>query len=109
MSGHSDELLSCVGDENVSNKLFADIATDPVYKKQEIIDKLIIGNQAEADKLHHVEDFEVQRLIAAIKKTSSGDEPILPYWLFKNCSFVLANAVAYIINLSISCGRPPTN
>ena len=105
----SDELLLCVGDENVINKFFADIATDPVYNKQGIIDKLIIGNQTEADKLHHVQDFEIQRLLAAIKKTSSGDEPILPYWLFKNCSFALANVVAYIINLSISCGRPSTN
>ena len=34
----NDELLSCVGDENVINKFFADIATDPVYNKQEIID-----------------------------------------------------------------------
>ena len=67
----SDELQSCVGNENVINKFFADIATYHVYNKQEIIDKLIIGNPAEADKLHHVEDFEVQRLLAAIKKISS--------------------------------------
>ena len=59
--------------------------------------------------LHHVKDTEVQRLLAAIKKTSSGDEPILPYWLFKNGSSALANVVAYIINLSVSCERPPTN
>ena len=66
----SDELFSCVGDENVINKFFVDIATDSVYKKQEIIDKLAIGNPAEAAKLHHVEDFKVQRLLVAIKKTS---------------------------------------
>ena len=60
-----------------SISFFAYIATNPVYNKQEIIDKLIIGNQAEADKLHRVEDFEVQRLMAAIKKTSSGDEAIV--------------------------------
>ena len=58
---------------------FANIAMDPVYYKQEIIDKLVIGNPAEAAKLHHVDDFEVQRLLVVIKKTSSGDEPILPY------------------------------
>ena len=51
----SDELLSCVGDENVVNKLFVDIATNPVYNKQKFIDKLVIGNPAEAAKLHHVE------------------------------------------------------
>ena len=105
----SDELFSCVGDENVISKFFADIATDPVYNKREILHKPVIDKTAEASKLHHMEDFEVQRLLVAIKKTSSGDEPILPYWLFKNCCFALANVVAYIINLSISCGRSSNN
>ena len=80
-----------------------------VYNKHEIIDKLVICNSAEVAKLHHVEDFEVQRLLVAIKNTLSGDAPILPYWLFKNCSFALSNVVASISNMSISFVRPPNN
>ena len=99
-----DELFSRIGDVNDINKFIADITTGPVYNKQEVMDKLVVGNPAEASKLHHMEDFEVQRLLVAIKKTSSGDK--------QNSSILVIYELAivtYIINLSISCGRPPNN
>ena len=32
---------------------------------------------------------------------------MLPYWLFKHCSFALALIVSYICNLSLSIVWPP--
>ena len=45
--------------ENV--KSFFNIATDPIYSKQEIIDK-----PAEAAKLFHVENVEIQHMLISI-------------------------------------------
>ena len=94
---------------NCHQFVFCWYTTDTVYNKQEIISILVIGNPADAAKLHYVKDCEIQRLLVAVKKISSGDEPIFPYWLFKNCSFALSNVVAYIINLFISCSQSPNN
>ena len=45
-SQHQWRVILCIGDENIINKFFVDIATDPVYNKLEIIEKLVIGNPA---------------------------------------------------------------
>ena len=49
----------------------------------------------------------MQRTLDGLCKTSNGADSMLPYWLFKHCSYALAPIVSLIFKLSFSTGRPP--
>ena len=44
--------------------------------------------------------------MSAVKKTASGPDNT-PYWLFKHLAMELTLVVTHIINLTLTCGRPP--
>ena len=71
------------------------------------LNKYLLNDLAlESAKVKCIEDFEVQHALAGVCKTSIGDDSVLPYWLFKHCSYALAPIVSHIFNLSFSTGRP---
>ena len=95
------QILSNIGDVIFINKYFTDIATNLMYDRLEVTDLTL--NSA---KVKCIEDFEVQRTLAEVCKTSSGDDNILPYWLFKHCSYALAHIISDIFNLLFSIDQP---
>ena len=94
----SAQLYDMIGDTDDFNTFFADIAMDSTYSKSDIDNDIVLdSNNVGKTPIY---DFQVQRMLAAVKKTSSGAE-ILPYWLFTNCSFKRAQIISHILNLSI--------
>ena len=86
------------------NELFADIATDSTYLKSDIKNDIVLDSDNVG--IMPIYDFQVQQMLKAVKKTSS-DAEVLHYWLFRNCSFQLAQIIAHIFNQSILSGGPP--
>ena len=80
--------LSDISD-NFINKYFTDIVVDAEYERLEVTKYLFNDLTLDSSKVKCIEDFEVQRTLAGVCKTSSGDDSMLPYWLFKHCSYAL--------------------
>ena len=89
-----------IGDTDDFNKFFADIAMGSMYSMSNFV------LDSDNVRITPIYDFQVQRMLAVVKKTSSSAK-ILPYWLFRNCSFKLAQIITPIFNLSILSGGPP--
>jgi len=53
-------------------------------------------------------EFQVESCLRRIKKTSPGIDNI-PAWVFRACSFELANIVTHIFNCSFSTGVIPSS
>ena len=100
------QILSNIGDVNFINKYFIDIATDVKYDRLEVTKYLFNDLVLDSAKVKCIEDFDVQRKLAGVYKNASGDDSMLPYWLFKHCSYALASIASDIFNLSFSIGRP---
>ena len=101
------QILSNIGDVNFINKYFTDIDTDAAYDRLEVTKYLFNDLAIEPAKVKCIEDFEMQRTLAEVCKTSSGDDSMLPYWLFKHYSYAFAPIVSHICSLSFCTGRPP--
>ena len=82
--------MSYIGDVNFINKYFTDIATDVEYDRLEVAKYLFNDSALDSAKVECIEDFGVQRTLAGVCKTSSGDDSMLSYGLFKHCSYALA-------------------
>ena len=50
----------------------------------------------------------VQNMLCKCKKTAPGLDDV-PYWFFRECWMLVAPAVTYLFNLSLSSGHPPMN
>ena len=72
----SVQLYDKIGDTDDFNKLFADIAKDSAYSKSDIENDIVLDSDNVG--ITSIYDFQVQQMLAAVKKTSSGAE-ILPY------------------------------
>lgn len=55
-----------------------------------------------------IEPYEVEIMLRTLKRTSTGIDKI-PVWLFRSCSFEIAEIVAHIFNISIRSGTVPSN
>ena len=53
-----------------------------------------------------IEPFEVERMLASLKRTSPGPSSP-PCWVLKQCSVELADPVCKLLNLSFSTGKLP--
>ena len=73
-----------IGDTDDFNKFVADIVTDAAHSKPDIENEIALDSDNVG--ITQMYDFQVQRMLAAVKKTPSGAE-ILLYSLFRNCSF----------------------
>jgi len=80
--GHNNlyELGHPFNDCDAINKLFADVASDPMYNRQ-----------------------NVMSFIHECNSEYTGSEPI-PYWVYKHCAIELVPVVTHIFNLTLSCG-----
>ena len=52
--------------------------------------------------------YKVQNMLRKCKKTAAGLDNV-PYWFFRECWMLVAPAVTYLFNLSLSSGRPPVH
>ena len=96
-------------DPDIINAYFAEIATDPMYNKADII---WASRSQKEDSIvqscpiyYHRDVIEV--MLAKVQKTSPGNDEI-PYWVYRDCTRGLANVVTKIINFSLSSGGVPS-
>ena len=102
-------------DIDALNSYFASVTTDHNYDIEVIRsfldnnhDMVHNGSRTQLSASHQpsVMEFEVQRMLERIKKSSPGTDD-LPYWVFQQCSYQLAPVITHIFNLSLSSGKPP--
>ena len=89
------------------NQYFAGIATDPNYDLDQINSmKPIISdkNPQSGDTVH---EYEVYKMLSAIKKTSPGVDGV-PYWVYKHCAIELTPVLTHLINKIVNNGNPPS-
>jgi len=55
----------------------------------------------------YITHYEVENLLRTVKNTAPGYDS-LPSWIFRNCSYELADPVAHIYNNSIHSGIVPS-
>ena len=78
-------------DPDIINDYFAEIATDPMYNKEDVI--FASRSRKEYSIVHscpisyHRDGIEV--MLAKVRKTSPGNDEI-PYWVYRNCARGLA-------------------
>jgi hypothetical protein len=102
-----DNMCSNIGTVEQFNNYFADIATDPGYNKLEI-ETMIAPTPLDFDTTAYnsLEPFEVERMLASLKRTSAGPNSP-PCWVLKQCSVELADPICKLLNLSLSTGKLP--
>jgi len=89
------------------NQYFVGIATDSNYDLDQINSmKPIISdkNPHSGDTVH---EYEVYKMLSAIKKTSPGVDGV-PYWVYKHCAIELAPVLTHLINKIVNNGSPPS-
>ena len=102
-----DNICSNIGTVDQFNSYFAGVANDPCYNRQEI-EKMIVPTPTDFDPAVYssLEPFEVERMLASLKRTSPGPSSP-PCWVLKQCSVELADPVCKLLNLSFSTGNLP--
>lgn len=92
-------------DLDALNTHFANIATDPDYDI-DYINAIIDSVHDNGLITRPVYDYEIYRLLSAVKRTAPGSDNI-PYWVFKHCAVELSGVIANLVNKTLSSGRPP--
>jgi hypothetical protein len=64
-----------------------DIATDPLYDRQQLNNFIKTTEKDEVSKFKFLQ-HDIVGALRSVKRTSLGAKP-LPYWIFKQCSFEL--------------------
>jgi len=101
---HADIYLS---NPDTVNNYFASIATDDSYSKYDV--RQFCSSMVTQDcRVWSLTDYEVESCLRKMKHTSSGYND-LPCWVFKQCSYELATAVAAICNKSFQTGTVPVD
>jgi Reverse transcriptase (RNA-dependent DNA polymerase) len=91
-----------VGDADAANIYFSKISFDDNLEDINVDDFFNVDSRND-DTDDFLMPYAIEPLLGGLKSTSAGLDN-LPYWLFKNCSFELAEIVAYIFKLSIKSG-----
>jgi hypothetical protein len=86
------------------NKQFANISYYPTYNVDNI--NAFRHDLTYGDSYMPLYSYEVEHMLNEIKKTAAGGDNI-PHWVFRKCSFELAELVAHIFNFSLSIGILP--
>ena len=96
-------------DPDIINDYFDEIATDPMYNKEDVI---LASRSRKEDSIvqscpisYHRDVIEI--MLAKVAQTSPGNDEI-PYWVYRDCARGLANVVTKIINFSLSSGAVPS-
>lgn len=89
------------------NQFFANISTTNEYNSDLIESQInnIAVSQISSDE---ISPFIIEKLLRTMKNTAAGYDEINS-WVFKSCSYELAEITAYIINRSIVTGQVPSN
>ena len=90
--------------ENV-NKYFADISFNPQYKESDVM-AFLSNVSYDESAIHELSAFEVEIMLRRVTKTAPGRDN-LPFWLFKLCSYELAEVVAHMYNCSLRSSTLP--
>ena len=95
---------------NLVNEFFAKISTDNNYSIKNVLN-VLNANTPYDDISEVIEPFQpyfVENLLRRLKHTSPGFDAV-PSWLFKSCSFEIAEIVTFLINTSLASGSIPNN
>lgn len=87
------------------NEYYANISTDPNYNEQHLASLRPNRSALRAD-FQPLLAYEVEAMLSKVTKTSPGCDCI-PHWVFKRCSFELAEVVAHLYNSSLRLGVLP--
>ena len=88
---------------DVVNNFFARISTDDNYN----VPVLPLSElNTSSNSIETIEPYYIEVMLRKIKRTSPGFDNI-PAWLFKSCSYEVADIIAYIINKSLMQGDIP--
>ena len=101
-SGRTRHLLS---DAEKVNEYFAGISCSRFYNTENVT-AFRPSSQSDCHDYHPIYAYEVERMLSKVSKTAPGPDN-LPYWIFKNCSYELAEAIAHIFNCSLRSGVLP--
>ena len=100
----SNKANSLISNVDSTDKLFANISFDQHYNVQAVT----AFRQEPGDLNDYIplNAYEVEPMLRRITKTATGSDNI-PYWVFCNCSFELADVVTHIFNCSLGAGVLP--
>ena len=90
-------------DPDTVNTYFAAIATDDSYCIDEVLKYCVPVDEV----FYPLTEYQIEPLLRRIQRTSSGFDD-LPYWVFKKCSYELAEIVTNIFNRSFTDGLVPS-
>jgi hypothetical protein len=92
------------------NHFFARISTATDYSRAEVTKLYSVNteNDVEAVNARRISAFEVERMLRHLKNTAPGNDNI-PAWLYRSCSYELADIVANIFNSTLCFGQVPSS
>ena len=107
-SSFGDRSGKLLSDVDKVNDYFANISFDPLYNVNNVnalrrCDQDCYGK----GEYHPLYSYEVEKALSKVTKTSPGHDNI-PYWVFKDCSFELADVVTHIFNCSLKSSVVPS-
>jgi hypothetical protein len=101
----SSRIRHLLADTNRVNQYFANVSFDQAYNETAVeAERPSVFGATTAFKPLYA--YEVETMLRKVSKTSPGCDNV-PFWVFKLCSFELADAVAHIYNCSLRSGVLP--
>jgi len=94
-------------DVDAVNSYYAKISTNSDYSIHNVINYAVPLNSGLVIHTDIFECYRIERLLRNMKTTSPGHDGI-PSWLFRHCSFELADVVAHVFRTSITTGMVPS-
>ena len=92
--------LHIVHDVEHVNKHFASVCFDPNYSVADVMCfKRTLHTSYNSDIV--LAPYEVERFLSTMKASSPGLDNI-PHWLFRTCSFEIAEVVTHVLNLFLT-------
>lgn len=91
------------------NSYFSDVCTDQLYDANHVTSFWKFLNIDPNSKFHFdgLEPFNIEYRLRHMKQSSPGTDNI-PSWFFRNCSYEIADIIAYMLKLSFSTGTVPS-
>ena len=93
------------------NSYFSDVCTYQLYDANHVTSfwKFLNIDPNSRPKFHFdgLEPFNIEYRLRHMKQSSPGTDNI-PSWVFRNCSYEIADIIAYMLKLSFSTGTVPS-
>jgi hypothetical protein len=103
-----DRNSKLLSDVDLVNNYFANISFDPLYNVNNVNAFRRFIKEDEVNVAYYpLYSYEVEQALSRVAKTASGSDNI-PFWVFKECSFELAEVVSHIFNTSLTSGTVPS-